>query len=471
MQNKIAYFWGLLGRFVPQFVSLATNMVLARLLTPDDFGMIGVLSVIIMVAQTLIESGLGGSLIKEKNITDDDCSTIFTFNLVVSLLLYAICWFSAGWVESFYNIDGLSKVFRWISFVFVFNAFGVVPRALLSKALRFRHISFVSIGSIIVAAAVSIVMATKGFGVYSLIAYQLVQTGLCVAVFWILSKMKFSLKFRWPSFKRLISFGLFTTLIHVVDTIYENLTTVLFGKFYSVEQAGFVSQSKKIEEVASRAVVTTINTVSFPILTKYSDDRDSFVEEAASIFKNICLLLIPCLLAVAAYSKEIMVLCFGDQWEPAAPYLRLLLFAGVFIIMENLNRNFIKSCGEVGKLFVLTLVKRALCLGIIIGFMSINKGWILHGYIVGAFVAYLMNMGLYGKLFDLSFPKQLFDMIKVLFPTVLLYLVLITFRSFVHILWLEVLFGVVVLAIYYLCVLPLYNISVVRIVSLYFRKK
>ena len=470
MQNKKAYFWGLLGRFVPQFISIATNMVLARLLSPDDFGMIAVLSVIIMVAETLIDSGLGGSLVKEKSITSEDCSTIFAFNFLLSIVLYIICWCSAGWVEHFYNIDGLVVVFRWVSVVFVLNAFGVVPKALLNRDLRFKEISFVAIGAIIIAAIVSIIMAVHGLGIYALIAYQLVQTAVSVSLFWILSRMKLSFTFKVASFKRLFSFGMFTTLINVVDTIYENLATVLFGKYFSVEQAGYVSQSKRIEEVASRSVVTTINTVSFPILTRYADNQDVFVKEASSIFKNICLLLIPCLLVVAAFSDEIIVLCFGRQWEPAGPYLKLLLFAGVFILMENLNRNFIKSCGAVGKLFMLTLVKRSLGLLIILGFMHVDKSLILHGYIVSALLAFLMNMALYGKLFKIRFGKQLYEAAQVLLPTSLFYIIIVAFRFFVSSLWVDVLFGVIVSSIYYAFVLPIYNINVIRIVTNYFRK-
>ena len=470
MQNKQAYFWGLIGRFVPQFVSLATNMVLARLLSPDDFGMIAVLSVIIMVAETLIDSGLGGSLVKEDSITEDDCATIFSFNLFLSVLLYIICFASAGVVEQFYKIEGLSSVFRWIAIVFVLNAFGVVPKALLNRDLRFKEISFVAIGAIIIAAVVSILMALRGLGVYALIAYQLVQTAVSVIFFLMLSKMRMTSRFKMSSFKRLFSFGMFTTLINVIDTIYENLATVLFGKYFSVEQAGYVSQSKRIEEVASRSVVTTINTVSFPILTRYKDNKEVFVREAASIYKNICLLLIPCLLAVAAFSDEAIVLCFGKQWEPAGPYLKLLLFAGVFIIMENLNRNFIKSYGEVGKLFILTILKRSIGLLIILGFMWIDKTLILHGYIVSAFFAYLMNMFLYGKLLDLSFGKQFIEMIRVLVPAVVFYIVLIALRYCVHIVWIEILLGAIVVSVYYFIVLKALNINVINKVVNFLKK-
>lgn len=446
-------------------------MVLARLLTPNDFGMIAVLSVIIMVAETLIDSGLGGSLIKENSISSEDCSTIFTFNLLLSLLLYVICWLSSGWVELFYNIEGLSSVYRWISVVFILNAFGVVPKALLNRELRFKEISLVAIGAIVIAAVVSIIMASMGMGVYSLIAYQLVQTGVGVILFWILSRMKMSITFKVDSFKRLFSFGMFTTLINIVDTIYENLATVLFGKYFGVEEAGYVSQSKRIEEAASRSVVTTINTVSFSILTRHAEEKEKFVKEASSIFKNICLLLIPCLMAVAAFSDVVIVLCFGKQWLPAGPYLKLLLFAGVFIIMENLNRNFIKSCGEVGKLFVLTIVKRGLGLGIIIGFMAINKNWILYGYIFSAFIAYLMNMWLYAKLFNFSIGGQLKEMVNVLLPTILFYVILILFRSYVNVLWIDMVFGLIVLFIYYLAILPIYKINVIKMMSNFLRKK
>lgn len=360
MQNKTAYIWGLLSKFAPQGIYLVTTMILARFLSPDDFGAIGVLSIIFVVANVLLDAGLGGSLIKEKNVTNIDCSSISIFNLFVSLLIYIVLFLFSNTLERYFGIEDLSTVICSISLVFPFSALGIVPKALLNRNLRFQTAFINSLLGVVAGSISSIIIALIGGGIYALVAYQVITVAITSIANWISSRYRFSFSFSLESLKRLLPFGIFTTIISVIDTIYENLITTLTGKYLNVQQAGYLYQAKRIEETMTNSLATTINVVAFPILTRLKDDRERFIREADSTFKTIICLTLPLLILASSFAKEIILLLFGYQWINSAHYFELLIFAGVFIIMESLIRNYIKSLCKVKKLLYVTLCKRIL---------------------------------------------------------------------------------------------------------------
>lgn len=453
MQNKSAYVWALVGRLLPQVLYLLTTMVLARFLTPEDFGIIGILSIFFLVANTLLDSGLGGSLINEPIITEVDCSTIFTFNIGVSVMLYAMMFLLAPWIENYYESDGLTMVIRVICLMFIIQAFALVPTSLLIKHIRFQVITQIRTIAVILASITSIVMAWYGVGVYSLVAYQLVQAAAIAVLVHVKSPSHVSFAFDVNSFKRLFPFGMFTTLSNVVDTIYENMLAAIYGKALNIEQAGFLNQSKRIEEVASQSITQTINSASFPILVKLKSNREAFIREAASIFKSFSLIILPVMLLVSIYSTPVVILLFGSQWEPAGNYLAILCIAGVFIIIENLNRNFIKSLGEVSVLFKITLIKRAIGILLIFCCLFVNVRFVLYGYVVSSFMAYLINQFTYCRLVNISFLKELYGLLKMIIVLGVFYFALLFIRHTMPSLVMQIIITAIMVSVYYVCVL------------------
>ena len=265
MKNVGAYVWNFTAKFGAQVLWLVTTMILARFLTPDDFGTIGILSILFLVANTLTESGLGGALVIQKELLKTDCSTISVFNIAISASIYAIVFVCANWIEAFYNVDNLATLTRVLSLVFVIGAFGIVPRTILFHQLRFKELCIISLSAVVISAICAILLAINNAGVYSLVAYQLVQVTInTIGCIWA-SRYKLSLHFAIASFKKLFSFGFYTTITGVVDTIYENIMAAIFGKYLNVTQAGYLSQAKRIEEASSQALLMTVNGTAFPI--------------------------------------------------------------------------------------------------------------------------------------------------------------------------------------------------------------
>lgn len=398
MQHKSAYVWGLLNRFLPSLISILSTMILARFLTPDDFGIIGVVSIIFFVARTLIDSGLGGSLINEKNATDLDYSTINVFNLGVGILLYgALCLFS-GYIEAYFEISDLKYVVMLLGLTLIIGPFGLVPGTILQKRLEFLTICKISIISIVLATIISIFMAYYGFGVYSLVANQVLQSLFITILNIYYCKYRLSFKFSFLSLKKLFNFGFFTALTSIVDSIYENLLTTLTGKYLSIQQAGYMSQAKRVEEAFSTSLTSAISTVSFPIISAYKSDNNFFRKECLSVYRTIMLLAVPCLVIIAIFSKEIIVIMFGSQWLGASYYLKMLSIAGVFLVMETLIRIFIKSHGDADKLFAITIIKRILGIGIILALLNLSGELMIIGYIASSFIAFLINAVLFCRL-------------------------------------------------------------------------
>ncbi len=452
MNNKIAYLWGLLSKFLPEVIFLGTTMVLARLLAPEDFGIIGVISIIFTVANAITSSGLGGSLIKEKNVSELDCSSIFCFNVVVSALLYIIVFFSANSIEAYYEVPGLAKITRIVSLTFVLDSFSLVPRALLYKQVNFKLICIISILSVVISSLCSISYALVKPDVYSIVTYRVVLSASTSILYLYFSKYKCSFRFSLTSLKKLLPFGIFTTLSTVVDSIYENALSLIFGKTEGMGSTGYFYQAKKTEDALTITITSTIGQVAFPILTKLKDDYKVLKQESDSVFKTIVLLFTPLLLLISVYADEIMVLLYGNNWIDSGIYMRLLMYAAVFMVMENLNRTFIKSLGKGKPILYVSLIKRTFGIILLFSVLFINSKYLVHMYVFTAFMGFLINQIAFSKLIHTSVFQNVWKTIVILFPNIILFILFnIVYSSFYSLLMKILICGVICL-IYYLFV-------------------
>lgn len=445
-------------------------MILARFLTPDAFGMVGVLSVFFMIARTLMDAGLGGSLVKEKEITEVDCSTIFVFNIFIGILLYILIFLFAQIIEDYFATPGLSIIVKVLCLMFIINSIGLVPWALLTRYLQFKEMTYINIIAVFCASIVAITLAIYNYGVYALVSYQLVSALIITILSFKVSHFKISCKFSIDSIRRLLPFGIFTTLVTTIDTIYENIATFLFGKYLNMQQAGYLSQAKRLEEVPSQSVAQAISSVAFPVLNQLRYNKEQFAEECKETFQNIMLLILPVLTIIAAFSQQVVLIVFGEQWIPASEYLSLLMFAAVFQIAETLNRAFIKSTTKVLELFKFTLIKRFIGIGLIIIALLIQPSYILYAYIISTFIGYLVNAYLLSKVTVITFVSQLRLLFVTILPCGIYYCISIVLEHIYPSLIVQVIIGLTFIMLYYLIILKLYNINILSLVNKFIRK-
>lgn len=465
MKHASAYIWSFIGRFGVQLFSLLTTLILARLLTPTDFGTIGVLSVVFIIANTLADSGLGGALMMEKELNNENCGTVFVFNFVISLLLCSAIFISSSYIEHFYSAPGLSEITRALCFVFLFNSFGVVPKSILIYQLKFKELSLTSLLSTFIASVFAISMAYCGWGVWALVAMQLASAIISTVSACIISHYYFSICFNINCFKRMFSFGIFTTIANIMDSVYENAATVIFGKFLTVGDAGYLAQAKKIEETSSQSLMMTINATSYPILSKLKDDISEFVKEANNLLTVIPLIITPILIVVGVYSKEVILLLFGKNWLNSAPYLGILIFAGYFMIIESISRNLLKSLGEVRVLFFSTVIKRAAgcALMLCLAFVSVNL--ILIGYVIGAFVGYMITSWAYAMLIRQNYWRIQYRMLLKTIPLLCLLCIIKVHYVFFDSISVNVVISTFALIVYYLLILPKLGLPIKSIIN------
>ena len=452
MRNKKAYLWGILSRILPSAIQLGTNILLARFLSPNDFGIIGILAVIFTVANVLVDSGLGGSLVKEKIISKEDCSTIGCFNLVISSVLYILLFILSPYIELYFEIENLTIIIRLLTLTFIIGALSLVSKSILLRELRFGALCVISIISILIASIVAIIMAVYRYGIYSLVAFHLIHSLLSTILTIYISKYSLSYKFNKESFKRLFSFGVFTTISSVIDSIYENLITTLTGKFLNISQAGYLSQAKKIEEGICSSIVLTIANVSFPIMTKLKDDKIKFKDEAYSLMRVVVCFIFPILLISIIFSENIIVFIFCKQWLPASYYFSLLISAGLLLIIEALLRTFIKSLCAVKELMYVTLVKRFIGIFLIIICSIINANWIIYGYIISCVIGVIMNTYLYAAKIKSKTINIIYSIVKLMIPSLLLFTLLIILYYKINNFGLLSMLYVLLVVIYYLVV-------------------
>lgn len=471
MQNKKAYLWGLLSRFAPQAIYLLTTLILARFVTPDAFGTIGVLAVIFTVANILLDSGLGGSLIKEKDISDIDCSSISLFNVVVSLTIYLILFFTSTYIQDYFNIEGLANVVKTISIVFPITAIGIVPLTLLKRNLQFDRIFISSISGVILASIVAIIIAVLGGDIYALVAYQIIVNLVNVILNFAFSKYKLSIKFSYSSLKRLIPFGFFTSVVSIVDTIYENIMTMLTGKFLNVQTAGYLYQAKRLEETTSTSAAMAVGIVAFPILTKLKDDLCVFRTECIKTLDTISLIAFPLLIVVSIFSEEVIILLFGKQWVLSASYLKVLMICGIFILTEQLMLSFIKSLGKVDRLMYFTLVKRIIGLSVLLATLLLDANLLVYGYLITTVIGCAFNVLLYSVLTKQHMCKVYAHILNNMLPSIFIFIIYQIIDTYLCVgLYIRIFIVAIFMCTYYMLYLRVRGINIVNMVKSFIEK-
>lgn len=368
LKSKVvgAMLWNSFGKFGTVVITFISNMVLARLLMPEDFGCIGMLTIFISISDVLAIGGFGQALVQKPNPTHIDYSTVFIWNLFASSLLYCLLFFCAPLIADFYNMPKLCPILRVQSLTIIIHAFIVIQNNQLQKTLRFKEYATRNVLAAIAGTTVAIIFAFKNYGVWSLVAGSL-STGVCsVFLLWKMSDWRPTCEFSWASFKTLFSFGGMMALSDIFERIYSNIQGLIIGKFFSAKEMGYYSQAYKLEQIPINTFTQTVAQVSFPLFSALQGDRDNV---RRTLRKNIsCLSYInfPLSAIMIALAAPLIHLFYGYKWDAAIPYFRIMCLAGMVSSLTSMNLNVIKGLG-LGKVFLIAkLTNRVIGIAIII---------------------------------------------------------------------------------------------------------
>lgn len=406
--------WNAIGRFSTQGVNFIIGLILARLLSPSDYGVVGMVGIFFAIAQTFIDSGFGSALIRKNDCTDTDYSTAFYFNIVIGLVCCILLCIASPFIADFFNTPILKDLVKVMSLNMFVGAFAIVHSAKLTHSVDFKSQSIVGLITAVLSGTMGIFMAYKGFGVWSLVFQQLVATILRVVLLVAITKWLPKQLFSKTSFKYLFGFGgkiLVSSLIH---TIYANMTTLIIGKFYTAKDLGYYSRGESLATYPSTNITGILQSVTYPVLSKIQDDDEHLIQSYRKLISMTSLVIFFGMFLLAALAKPLMVTLLTDKWLDAVIYLQIFCFAYMFDHICALNLNILYVKGYSNLVLRLEVIKKVISISMILVAVPLGVLAICVARALYTQIAVVINTYYTGKLFDLGYVKQVKDFSKYL---------------------------------------------------------
>lgn len=407
--------WSLIQRFSSVAIQFISGIILARLLTPSDYGVIGMLLIFMVVAQALMDGGFGSALIQRKNPTQEDYSTIFWWNMGMSLVLYGVMYAISPWVADFYHMPILCKVLRVQSLVLIINALSLVQANQLSKQFRFKKIMFVNMTSSVISLFVTIYLAYHGYGVWSLVFQNLLMAFIPMTIYWCTNKWFPSFVFSKESFRSLFSFGFFIFLTHLINEVCNNIQGLLIGRFFNASMMGYYSKARSTEKLAASSISQALQQVTFPLYSALQDDKKTLVDTVRRLTQYVAFLVFPLMFCLILVAKPAFVLIYSERWIPSVPYFQAFCLLGLSGCLQSINTQTIAAIGKSKQMFGWTIVKRSVgIVMIVLGLVFWGIWGLVWASVIHNWLVYIVNVSLISKYIKCSFSSQIYCLIPVL---------------------------------------------------------
>ena len=420
MSNRVSTFSNFMWRFAErcgaQIVTFIVSIVLARLLTPEDYGQVALITIFITIMQVFVDSGLGTALIQKKDADDIDFSSVFYFNLVVCLVLYSIMFVSAPFIAKFYNDVSLIPIIRVISLTIVISGVKGIQQSYVSKNMLFKRFFYATLGGTVFSAFLGIGMAYIGAGVWAIVAQQLSNTAIDTLILWITVKWRPKKKFSWKRLKSLLSFGWKMLVSALLDTVYTNIRSLVIGKMYSSSDLAFYNQGNKLPSVIVNNINTSIDSVLLPTIAKEQEDRERVKSMTRRAIKTSTYIMAPLMMGLAFCATPVVNLILTEKWLPCVPFLQIFCITYMFYPIHTANLNAIKAMGRSDLFLRLEIAKKIIGMILLFGTMRISVMAMAYSLLVSMITSMIINSWPNRELLKYSFKEQMID----IFPSVTL---------------------------------------------------
>lgn len=401
--------WSAVERFSTIGIQFILNIIIARILSPSDYGIIGMLTIFLSISQCLIDSGFSTALIQSKNRHANDYGTVFVFNLVISVTLYSILYLAAPAISRFYEQEILVSVLRVVGLNLIISSLSNVQRAILTINIDFKTQSFITIPSAIISGIVGVIMAYNGFGVWALVAQTLTNGILLTLLFWILSKVRFRIVFDMSSFKRLGGFGIKLMFSGLLHTAYSNLYGLLIGKKYNAEDLGYYTRAEQFSIFPANILTEVVTRVAFPMLCQKQDNKAELARVYTSFIKSSCFIMFPLMFGLAVLAKPLVVLLLTDKWASISILMSILALDALFSPITRINLQLLQAVGRSDLFLRLEIIKKTVSIAILIVTIGHGLVWICIGRLIYSVLALLINMYYTVDIIDKSYLEQIQD--------------------------------------------------------------
>lgn len=404
--------WNGVEKFITALLLFVSNMVLARLLAPDDFGCIGMLMVFISIADAIVDGGFGAALVQKKEVTSTDYSTIFFWNIIVSVSLYVILFLSAPVIASFYKMEILTNILRVQGVVLLFNGLCIIQRSMLQKNMLFKKLAKINIISTMAGTILGIILAYIGYGVWSLVIKLIFTSLMASIVLWTGTRWLPIYTFSKKSFRSLFKFGGFMFLASITNSIYQNVISLVIGKSMSPATLGYFTQARKLEDVPRRTISSIVTNVTFPAFSRLLNEKNKAVSALRESLTIIGFINISFSILLMITAKPLIVTLLTVKWIACVPYFRIICLYGMALGFIDLYQSVLKGLGKSNVLFYTGIIRKSIgILLILVGTFWGMKG-LLSGYIIGQMIGLSIVAYAIKRILDYSLLQQIADIFK-----------------------------------------------------------
>lgn len=407
--------WSAIERFSVQFIQLLVQVLIARILSPEDFGIIGMLAIFLAISQSFVDSGFSNALIRKTDRTEIDNSTVFYFNVVVGVVAYLVLYILAPFIARFYNTPILTSVTRLIALGVLFNSLTIVQRALLTAKVDFKTQAKASLIAVILSGGIGLFMAYTDWGVWALVAQAVLYYLVNTLALWIYTSWKPLFVFSRTSFLDLFGFGSKLLVAGLLETIYRNIYTIVIGKTFSASDLGFYTKANTFSQFPSANLTGILQRVTYPILCEYQSDNERLKQIYRKYLRLSAYIIFPLMIGLAVLSQPFIVLLLTEKWAMAVILLQILCVAMMWYPIHAINLNLLQVKKRSDLFLRLEIWKKVI--GVIVLCATLPFGLIslCIGQIISSLISLAINTYYTSKLIQLGFFKQMKDLLPALF--------------------------------------------------------
>lgn len=451
--------WSFLESIGVQGIRFIIGIALARLLFPEQYGLLGMLMIFMAVADAFLSSGFGSALIQKKEATQKDICSIFYFNIVVGVVAAGLLCLVAPWIAAFYNQPILTPLTRVLSLTIVINSFSLVQQTILTKQLNFKVQTKVSLISGLMSGIIAVILAANGFGVWSLVVQQISSTFFQTLLLWTLNAWRPSLIFSLKSLREMFRFGSRLLVSGLLNQVFNNIYLLVIGKLFSAADLGFFTRAKTLGELPSQTLSGMVGRVTFPVFSTIQDDPIRLKRSLKKALTTLVLVNFPMMIGLAVIARPLVLVLLTEKWAPCIPYLQLLCLTGLMFPLHVINLNLLTALGRSDLFLRLEIIKKIL---IVIN-IAVTWRWgisaMISGMIVTSVISYYLNSYYSGVLIDYSIREQLLDLSPYLILAMVVGMVvfvigLLPFPNYWSMLLVQIIIGIVI----YVCFCRLFRL-------------
>jgi O-antigen/teichoic acid export membrane protein len=403
--------WSFTDSLLNQGVAFLVSIILARLLSPEEYGLLGILLIFIVVSESIVNSGLSSALIRKQNATEQDYNTVFITNLVISFVMYFVLFACAPLISIFFEKPQLTILLRVMGGIVILNALSLVPYTKLTKDIDFKHITYCSFVASIISGIVGISMALSDCGVWSLIGQQMSKQLVYSLLLIIVNKWKPQIQFSFKCFKELWEFGWKLLVSGLINTIWNEIYKVVIGKCYTPSTLGQYTQAHLYSDIFSRNLSGIVQRVSYPVLSKMQDDKERLKQAYRLVIKVTMLVSFVFMFGLAGCAKQFIYVLIGEQWLPCVGYLQILCFSMALYPLHSLNLNMLQVQGRSDLFLKLEIIKKCIAVIPLLLGIFVDIYWMLGGSVIVGWIAYYLNAYYSGPYLNYGVWAQIKDLL------------------------------------------------------------